>query len=63
MVKLPPEMQEMYVAAAPDVFTPAKGAWGRRGSTNVRLKTATRADLQGAIRTAWESAIGKQGKA
>ena len=34
MVKLPPEMQEMYVTAEPAVFTPVKGAWGRRGSTN-----------------------------
>jgi len=49
MVKLPPEMQEMYVAAEPDVFTPVKGAWGRRGSTSVRLDAATRRKLEGAL--------------
>ncbi len=62
MVKLPPEMQEMYVAAEPDVFTPVKGAWGRRGSTNVRLKAATRRKLEGALRTAWESATKNRGR-
>ncbi len=56
MVKLPPEMQEMYVAAEPDVFAPVKGAWGRRGSTSVRLKAATKHKLEGALRSAWESA-------
>ena len=56
IVKLPPEMQEMYVAAEPAVFSPVKGAWGRRGSTSVRLKAATKRKLEGALRSAWESA-------
>ena len=55
MVKLSPEMQEMYVAAEPTVFTPVKGAWGRRGNTNVRLAAATKAKLDGALRAAWSS--------
>lgn len=38
MVKLTPEEQELRVEAEPDVFAPVKGAWGRRGSTNVRLR-------------------------
>jgi hypothetical protein len=62
MVKLPPGMQAMYVAAEPDVFMPVKGAWGRRGSTNVRLKTATRHKLEGALRTAWESVLLGRGR-
>jgi hypothetical protein len=62
MVKLPPEMQEMYVAARPDVFTPVKGAWGRRGSTSVRLDAATRRKLEGALRTAWESVTKTSGR-
>jgi hypothetical protein len=60
MVKLPPEMQEMYVTAEPAVFTPVKGAWGRKGSTNVRLKAATRAKVEGAVRVAWESVTRNQ---
>ena len=53
MVKLTPETQEMYVAAEPTVFAPVKGAWGRRGSTNVRLAKATKTKIEGALRTAW----------
>jgi hypothetical protein len=56
MVKLTPGLQEMYVTAEPDLFVPVKGAWGRRGSTNVRLKAATTRRLEGALRAAWESA-------
>ncbi len=58
-VKLPPEMQEKYVAAEREVFTPVKGAWGRKGSTNIRLKAATKAKIESALRTAWESAAGR----
>lgn len=32
MVKLTPVDQQLVVAAAPDVFVPVKGAWGRRGA-------------------------------
>src|SRR6266481_10118436 len=40
MVKLTPLEQEMFVKAQPSVFNPCAGAWGRRGCTNVRLKSA-----------------------
>src|SRR5271154_7485763 len=39
MVKLTPEQQTSLVRAEPTIFVPAKGAWGRRGSTTVRLET------------------------
>jgi hypothetical protein len=55
MVKLPREMQEIYVTAEPAIFTPVKGAWGRKGSTNVRLDAATTAKVKDALRAAWES--------
>lgn len=55
MVKLPPEMQEMYVGLEPGMFTPVKGGWGRKGSTNIRLKAATKAKIDGAIRSAWQA--------
>ncbi len=29
----------MFVKAQPAVFVPVAGAWGRRGCTNVRLKS------------------------
>jgi len=40
MVKLTPIEQEMFVKAKPTVFKPCNGVWGRRGATNVNLKSA-----------------------
>jgi hypothetical protein len=37
MVSLLPEQQELAIAAEPEAFRPAAGAWGRGGSTLVRL--------------------------
>ena len=52
MVVLPPEEQERFVKS--DVaFTPAKGAWGRRGSTCVRLEAVDAPTLQRAMEIAW----------
>jgi hypothetical protein len=71
MVKLTPDQQAMYVAAAPDIFVPVSGGWGRRGSTNVRLAVAHRRAVEGAVAVAWRNvapkslaarAIGRDGK-
>ena len=40
MVKLTPKQQATFVEAEPNVFVPAKGAWGRSGSTNGRWRSA-----------------------
>ncbi|HEX7878067.1 MAG TPA: MmcQ/YjbR family DNA-binding protein [Candidatus Eisenbacteria bacterium] len=40
-LKLTPAQQEAEMAQHPDVFSPAAGAWGRRGYTVVALKPAT----------------------
>ena len=53
MVKLTPEQQDQYVTALPGVFAPAKGAWGRRGSTVVRLRSAEPTILKRALAAAW----------
>ncbi len=53
MVKLTPLEQEMLVKAQPTVFVPAKGAWGQRGATCVRLKGVRAATLRRALRAAW----------
>lgn len=55
MVKLTPEQQEMFMRVAPEVFTPAKGAWGRAGSTLVVLRRAKVATLRDAMVSAWRS--------
>ena len=59
MVKLSPQQQEQLVRSHPDVFTPAKGAWGRRGSTSVRLKAATRSVVREALLAAWRNTAPK----
>src|SRR3954453_13996212 len=52
MVKLSPEQQQNYLDAAPGVFEPASGAWGRGGATMVRLKAAKKVLVQKALETA-----------
>jgi hypothetical protein len=55
MVKLAPEQQELFVRVDA-AFLPAKGGWGRQGSTLVRLADA-RADLvHDALVAAWRHA-------
>ena len=60
MVKLTTEQQEMFMRVAPEVFVPAKGAWGRGGSTAVQLKRVTAAVLRDALDAAWRNAAPKR---
>jgi len=53
MVILPPEEQTKLVQTQPKIFAPAKGAWGKSGSTLVRLELVDRATLQRAMEIAW----------
>lgn len=53
MVILPPEEQARFVQTYPKVFTPAKGAWGKRGSTTVHLEAVDKTTLQRALEIAW----------
>jgi hypothetical protein len=53
MVVLPPEEQEQLVRSHSKVFAPAKGAWGTRGSTTVRLSAVDKTTLKRAIGIAW----------
>ena len=55
MVKLTPEQQEILIAAEPAAFKPAAGAWGRRGSTHVRLAAIDRTTLRSALAMAWRN--------
>jgi hypothetical protein len=60
MVKLPPLEQETLTKAEPGVFVAVKGAWGRKGATNVRLKTAKKKVVQGALLAAWKAVAPKK---
>ena len=60
VVNLPPEEQEVRVQAAPSVFKPVDGAWGRRGSTKVRLEAADEPAVRGALAAAWRKTAPKR---
>jgi hypothetical protein len=55
MVKLTPEQQGLFFRVDPAAFAPASGAWGRRGSTLVRLASAKNGVLRDAMRMAWRN--------
>jgi hypothetical protein len=55
------EQQQAFVAELPEVFLPIAGGWGRMGMTHIRLATATEDVLTGALRTAWQLRIDKNG--
>jgi hypothetical protein len=58
MVALMPEQQEDFIALAPAAFRPANGAWGRRGSTLVRLDAVAIEALEHALAAAWRRRAG-----
>lgn len=60
MVKLPPEKQAEFIELEPAAFSPASGAWGRQGSTMVRLKNAREKTVKAALELAWQQASVKK---
>ena len=53
MVKLTPKEQARLIDAEPDVFAPAKGAWGKAGATHVQLRYAKTSIVKKALAAAW----------
>jgi hypothetical protein len=53
MVKLTPLEQEVFIKSQPGVFVPCAGAWGRRGATSIRLKSARKHSVRRALLGAW----------
>jgi hypothetical protein len=60
MVILPPEEQARVVRTYPTVFAPAKGAWGRSGSTSVRLDAIDGPALKRIMEIAWRKRAPKR---
>jgi hypothetical protein len=60
MVKLSPDEQKEFVRTSPDVFHPAKGAWGRQGATNIYLPAATLNIVREALTAAWRKTAPKR---
>ena len=61
MVKLTPDQQQAFVRQHPDTYAPENGAWGRAGSTKVRLDHADGETLETAITLAWQNTLKKRG--
>ena len=53
-ILLTPEEQASFVQTEPASFVPVPGGWGRKGSTNVRLKSGDRRAVRQALRAAWK---------
>ena len=60
VVKLTREEQREFVRSEPGVFKPVKGAWGRRGSTNVYLPAAKIDSVRDALTAAWRNTAPKR---
>jgi hypothetical protein len=60
MVALTPEQQQRFMQEDPASFTPESGAWGRGGSTRVRLDAVDEDTLGDAMTLAWQNAVQKQ---
>jgi hypothetical protein len=56
---LSPELQQLLIAEAPEVFIPVAGGWGRRGATHVRLAEATPQQLRKGLELAWNLRVHK----
>jgi len=60
VVKLTPDEQKRFVQSDPKVFQPVKGAWGRRGNTNVYLPKAKMDNVREALSLAWRNTAPKR---
>jgi hypothetical protein len=60
LVKLSPDQQRHFLTKAPGVFDVASGAWGRSGSTVVRLDVAGKAVVKAAILAAFKNAAARK---
>ena len=59
---LSPELQQLLIAEAPEVFIPVAGGWGRRGATHIRLAEATPQQLLKGLQAAWDLRVHKNDK-
>ena len=59
MVALTPDQQGQFIRADPDAFAPESGAWGRSGSTRVRLASVHEEALGEAMTLAWQNTVNK----
>jgi hypothetical protein len=58
-VQLTSEQQALFRDAAPRIFAPAPGVWGRLGATSVVLAYAYEAIVESALAAAWSNIVPK----
>jgi hypothetical protein len=64
VVKLTPEEQDLLTAAAPTIFSPADGRWGRFGWTHLTLSALDEAAAEDALNRSWRNVTtGRKAKA
>jgi hypothetical protein len=59
---LTPDVQQQFIAEAPEIFIPVHGGWGRMGATHIVLAKANEDVLTGALQAAWKIRVEKNGK-
>jgi hypothetical protein len=60
VVKLTPDQQAMMTEVRPDLYQTVPGAWGRQGSTFVRLAAADAATLRRALAMSYRNVAPKK---
>jgi hypothetical protein len=60
MVKLSPSDQARFVDPETEAFMPAAAAWGRQGSTTVKLEKVSNTAWKDAMQKAWLTTASKQ---
>lgn len=60
VLMLTPQDQQLAIREDAKTFSPASGAWGRRGSTVVQLGSITPALLRQKMKAAWEKVAPKK---
>jgi hypothetical protein len=63
MVKLTPAQQGSFIGKAPSVFDRSSGAWGKAGSTIVRLERAKKPVAKAALQAAFNNIVAVRKKA
>jgi len=56
VLNLTPDQQGELIGRHPEMFEPVKGKWGKGGSTQVILKTASPDVIEPAMKLAWSKA-------
>ena len=60
VIKLTPDEQKRFMQRDPRIFQSVKGAWGRRGNTNVYLPAAKIDIVREALAAAWRNTTPKR---